>query len=844
MNPKYSSILGLKCYRNVLKIDEKIDLVSISTPARTVPQILRQCGEKGIGAAIVFSGGFKEAGKEGLKLYEELLQISEEFNIRLLGPNCFGVISPVNQLNISFSSQTIFSGKIAVISQSGAICVAILDWAIEQNVGFSHFISIGSMADVSFHQLIDYLGNDPDTDSILIYMESLADTRKFLSAARAFARNKPIIVLKTGVSIEGAKAAMSHTGSLAGNDEAFDAAFRRVGIIRVHTIMHLFDIAQALSMQGMPVGDRVAILTNAGGPGILATDYLVINNGTLAHLSGETLRKLDSFLPPIWSKANPIDITGNFTVETYKQSMEVCIADEEIDALIVMHAPTATADPKDVAKEVGKINQKSDKTLMAVWMGENEVIDARDLLEQEHVPVYRFPESAIHTFLKMRQYAKHIDAIYQAPPYPLKAHEPDTASAKEIINTAYRDKRRQLTEAETKKLLKLYGFPVTPFAVVDSKTKLRSALKEIRLPVAMKIVSPDIMHKTEAGGVKINIGTIAEAEKMFEEIMYAVRTHNKQARIDGILIESMAKHRYELILGSKKDPIFGPVVVFGRGGTEVEVYKDYRMAIPPIDMGIAKRMIRATKVFKVLNGFRGRPAVDLEYLQTMLTRFSRLLEDHPEILECDINPLQMDENGAVVLDAKILLEEKPPILASPYDHFSIAPVPRTWDLHTTTHAGYEITIRPIRAEDEAMEYEMIRHISRRSLYYRFFGYPPEFTHDFMSRFTNIDYNREMAFIAENQDERGKKHMLGVVRVVQDQEDGHGDLAIIVADPWHRKGIATTLLKHMILYAKNRQMPYLSALFMHSNQNLKQMLEKFDFKVKSLRDGFYQGTLQL
>jgi acetyltransferase len=836
--------LGLKCYSSIDKIRGDVELVAISTPARTVPEIIRACGEKGVKAAIVFSAGFKEGGREGMILYNELIRIAGLYNIRLIGPNCFGVISPVNKLNISFATQSIAPGKIAVISQSGAICVAILDWALEQNVGFSHFISIGSMADISFHQLIDYLGNDEETESILVYMESLSDTRAFLSAARAFARNKPIIVLKTGVSQEGAKAAMSHTGSLAGNDEVFDAAFRRVGIIRVHTIQHLFDIAQALSMQGMPKGAQVAILTNAGGPGILATDYLVINDGKLAKLSGDTMKKLDSFLPAIWSKGNPIDITGNFTIETYRKSMDVLIADPSIDAMIVMHAPTATADPSDIAAEVIEVNEETDKTILAVWMGEKNVIAARDLLEQKLVPVYRFPESAIHTFLKMRQYATNIEAIYQAPPYPKSLHEPDKKAAKKLIHKAYKEKRKTLTEAETKELLSIYGFPVLPFKLVKNLTQLRSSLKNIRFPIAMKIVSPDIMHKTESGGVKLNIQNLSDAEKMFEEIMYSVKSYDSAAHIDGVIIESMASHRYELIIGSKKDPIFGPVIVFGRGGTEVEVYKDYQMAIPPLDMGIAERMVKATKVYNVLKGFRGRPPVNLENLYTILTRFSRLLEDHPEIAEFDINPMQIDEDGMAVLDAKVLLEEKLTEVAFPDGHFAIAPVPRTWNKELKLKNDFPVLLRPIRAEDEAMEYEMIRHISRTSLYYRFFGYPPEFTHDFMSRFTNIDYDREMAFVAEHQDHLGQKHMLGVVRVVHDLEDNHGELAIIVADPWHRIGIASALLNHMVDYAKSRKMPYLNALFLHSNKNLKQMLEKFGFEVKSLEGEFYQGKLVL
>ncbi len=843
VNPKYKQLLNKDCYTSVLDIKEDVDLVVISTPARTVPAILKQSGEKGIRSAIVFSGGFKEVGEKGQALYNELLAVSKKYNIRILGPNCFGVISPVNRLNISFSAQTIFPGKIAVISQSGAICVAILDWALEQNVGFSHFISIGSTADISYEHLIDFLGKDENTESILVYMESLTDARKFLSAARAFARNKPIIVLKTGKSREGAMATMSHTGMLAGNDEVYDAAFRRVGIIRVHTIQELFDCAQALSMQGMPPGDRVAIVTNAGGPGILATDHLVMNNGVLAHLSGETIKELDAHLPAIWSRSNPVDITGNFTVQSYKQAMQACINDDNVDALIVVYVPTATADASEIANEVGKINERTDKTVMAVWMGEKEVLAARDLLEKLKVPVYRFPESAIQTFLKIRQYATHIAAIYKAPGHSSITTENRRQEASDIIEQAYNSGRRQLSEVETKRLLSCYGFPVLPFELVSSKDELREVCKSISFPIVMKIVSPEIMHKTEVGGVRVNIRSLAEAEEMYDEIMFGA-AQVPSANIQGILVESMSNHKYELIIGSKKDPVFGPVMIFGRGGTEVEVYKDYDMAIPPVDMGIAKRMVQSTRVYNVLKGFRGNPPVDLEHVYGLLTQFSRLLEDHPSILEFDINPLQADANGMAVLDAKVLLEPNLQNANETVTHFAIAPAPRSWNKEVELKSGLSILIRAIIAEDEAKEYKMIRHISRTSLYYRFFGYRPEITHDFISRFTNIDYDREMAFVAEHTDELNHKRLLGVVRVVYDEVDNHGELAIIVADPWHRMGIASALMNHILDFARSKEMPYVSIYFLESNHNLKHMLEGFGFTINLSQQGIYRGVLDI
>lgn len=658
INIKHEVIQGIRCYKSIESVGEKIDLAIIATPARTVSLILKECGEVGIQGVVIISAGFKEAGEEGNKMFQQILTTAKKYNIRIVGPNCVGFINPILGINASFLTKMPMLGNIAFISQSGALCASILDWAIDQNVGFSNFVSVGSMVDVDFADFINYFGTDKNTSCILIYMESLTNARKFMSAAQAFSKNKPIIVLKTGKSAAGAKAALSHTGSLAGNDAVFNAAFRRAGIIRVDTIAQLFHCAQSFSMQPRPKGNRLTIVTNAGGPGVLATDYLIENGGQIAELSKKSFQKLNEILPTHWSHNNPVDVLGDADSTTYINAVKVCFQDENTDAVLVILTTQDMTNPTHVAQELAAINTPKSKTILACWMGEQDVQEGRDILEKANIPHYRYPESAVDVFLKMYHSAHNLELLQETPPAIPVNFQPDKINAAKLLRSITTEGRYQLMEPEAKQLLEYYDIPIAPSKVVTSAKEAGSTAREIGFPVVMKIVSADIGHKTDVGGVVLNITSTKEAEQAYLSIIENVTIHLRGAKIKGVLVEEMIFNRFELLIGAKKDPIFGPVVVFGMGGVMVELLKDTNMGLPPLNMVLAQRIIENTKAYQMINGFRGMPKVDIEALQFLLVKFSYLLMDFPELKEIDINPFAVDENGGFALDAHIVLDEE------------------------------------------------------------------------------------------------------------------------------------------------------------------------------------------
>lgn len=844
VNPKHKEIQKIPCYESVKKIGMPVDLAVIATPAQAVPKVLEECGEVGIRGVVILSAGFKEAGEKGKELYQEILATAKKQHIRIIGPNCVGFVNPTLGINASFLSKMALPGKIAFISQSGALNASILDWAVEQNVGFSHFVSVGSMIDVDFADLIDYFGMDSHTSSILIYMESLTDARKFMSAARTFARNKPIIVLKAGKSGEGAKAALSHTGSLAGNDAVFDAAFRRAGIISVETIAQLFHCTQALAMQPRPKGNRLAIVTNAGGPGVLATDYLMANGGKTATLTNDTIQKLDKLLPAHWSHNNPVDVLGDANAETFKESVNICLQDEEVDAVLAIFTTQGVTDPTHAAKALAKLSSQNSKTIFACWMGEKDVQIGRDMLEIAGIPNYRYPESAVDVFLKMYHSSHNLELLQETPPSIPARFQPEKDKASNLINAIRNEGRYQLMESEAKQLLEMYHIPIAPHKVVGSSSEAAAAAEEIGFPVVMKIVSPDIGHKTEAGGVKLNIKSGAEAEAAFSTIMKNAIAYQPTARLGGVLIEKMINKRYELLIGAKKDPIFGPAVVFGMGGLTVELLKDTNMGLPPLNMALAKRVIENTKAYQLINGYRGMPKVDMEALQFLLVKFSYLLMDFPEIKEIDINPFAIDETGGFALDAHIVLDETINRQEQKqYEHLVISPYPDKYQKKIQMKDGIEVLLRPIRPEDEQLEAEMFEHLSKQSIYYRFMGARPKVSHDFLIRFTQIDYDREMAIIAEVDTPKGKK-MAGVARIVCDAWKETAEFAIVIADPWQGKGLGNQLTDFIIEIARDMGVQKIEALVFGANQVMLGMFEKRGFRIKEREYGEYFLELDL
>lgn len=831
VNRKGKELLGKKVYPSVSKLPEKVDLAVIVIPAKYVPQTVKECGEAGVGGLLIISAGFKEAGDAGEIMVEEILATCRKYDMRLVGPNCLGIINPKLGMNATFANRMALPGNIAFISQSGALCSSILDWACEQNVGFSHFVSIGSMIDIGFAELIDYFGSDPETSSILIYMESLTNAREFMSAARAFARSKPIIILKAGKSKDGTKAAMSHTGTLAGNDAAFDAAFKRAGCVRVDTISQLFGCAQALSMQPRPQGNRLAIVTNAGGPGVLSTDYLTTRGGELAKLSEKSIAKLDEALPEHWSHGNPVDVLGDASEVEYRKALEICLADPNVDGVLTVLTVQTITDAKATAKALVEVGKKTRKPVLAAWMGEADVWEAREILEKGKIPNYRFPESAVDVFLEMWQYSRNLELLYETPPEAPHRFAPRRDAAWHIIRTALMKGRKYLLENEAKELLGCYSLPVGDVKVAHSAKEAVNFAAEIGFPVVMKIISPDALHKTDVGGVRLNISSKKEAEAAYNEIIASVNKHKPDASIVGVLVEKMLKKRYELLIGAKKDPIFGPIIVFGQGGVAVEVVNDTNFGLPPLNIALARRIMHRTRIYKQLRGFRGIPGVDLNDLAFQLQKFAYILMDFPMVSEMDINPFLVDENGGVVVDARILLDEyQPREKKHPYKHLVISPYPEKYIKPVQLNDGREALLRPIRPEDEPMEAEMFKGLSDQSLYFRFFGYKPTVTHEFLSRLTHIDYDREMALIAEIEED-GKKHMAGVVRIVADAWGESAEYAILVADKWQNQGLGSRMTDYMLEIARDQGLITIYASVLRTNSHMIRMFKDRGFKLK-------------
>ncbi|HTX86630.1 MAG TPA: bifunctional acetate--CoA ligase family protein/GNAT family N-acetyltransferase [Candidatus Nanoarchaeia archaeon] len=857
VNLNRDSVQGIKAYPRIGDIPDKIDLAIIATPAPTVPAIVEECGQAGVSGIIIISSGFDEIGAKGHKMSEEILATAREYNMRVIGPNCLGFIRPSIHLNASFANKMALPGHIAFISQSGALCTAILDWSLKNNVGFSQFVSIGSNIDISFHDLIDYFGDDPNTDSILIYMESLTEARKFMSAARAFSRQKPIVVLKVGRTEAGSVAAKSHTGAITGNDAVYDAAFERAGIIRVDGALDLFHVAKMLAMQQRPADNRVAVITNAGGPGAIAADWLAIKGGRLAQLSRSTVTELKKFLPAAASTANPVDILGDADPHRYRQAVELCLADPNVDAALVILTPQEMTSPTDVARQIVSIKNKTGKTMFASWMGGDDVAEGREILEKGHIPIYRTPEEAVDIFMYVDSYRRRLEFLKETPGSVPHAFKPKTEKNRELVEKVIASGRVVMTEAEAKEMIANYGIPVAKNGTAKSAAEAGALAEKIGMPVVMKILSPDILHKTDIGGVKLNINSKSEAEKAFVEIMNGVKNFATGARrsgintprpsgtpldrgdyapkIDGIFIEAMTKKRYELLIGCKKDEIFGPAIVFGMGGVAVEVFRDTAVGLPPLNMSLALKMIQETKIYRLLEGYRGMPGVDIEAIQFLLYKFAYLVSDFPEIKELDINPFAVDENGGVVLDAKIILDEKVlGVRHAPYSHLVISPYPK--DFETTIMVkspkgkSTKVFVRPLRPEDEELVAGFFRHLTPASQKDRYLQVIKKIDHEFLLRFTQNDYDREIGLEAEI--DTGKKpQMVGAVRLICDPYNENAKLSVVLIDSWQGKGLGSQLVDHMLSIAKSRGIKKVWAEFFPTNKRIIKILEKRNFTIK-------------
>ncbi len=847
VNPNRPSVLGIRTYPNLAELPEKPDLVVVTTPAATVPGILRQAVDLGVTSGIVISAGFKEHGEAGMELERQIAKIIRG-KMRLIGPNCLGVMNPISGLNATFASAMARPGNVAFISQSGALCTAVLDWSLRELVGFSGFVSIGSMLDVDWGDLIDYFGHDTRTDSIVIYMESVGDASSFLSAAREVALSKPVIVIKAGRSAAAAKAAASHTGSLTGSDDVLDAAFRRVGVLRVESIADIFYMSEVLAKQPLPRGPRLAILTNAGGPGVLATDALVSRGGELAVLSPESLAAYDSFLPPHWSHNNPIDILGDAEPERYAKALDIAAKDPGTDGILVVMTPQGMTNPTQIAEQLRPYAASTGKPLLASWMGGADVAGGEEILNRAGIPTFPFPDTAVKAFNYMWRYAYNLKALYETP--SLRGEEPlDRARAERIVEGVREANRTLLTEFESKQLLSAYGIPAVRTEIAESAREAARIAGEIGYPVAVKLYSETITHKTDVGGVQLNLKSAEQVRIAFDEIHRLVEEKKGPGHFLGVTVQPMVKlDGYELIVGSSIDAQFGPVLLFGAGGQLVEVAKDSALALPPLNSTLARRMMEQTRIYTALKGVRGRPPVDLAALENLLVHFSELVVEQPWIKEIDINPLLASPEQLLALDARVVLheattaEEKLPRPA-------IRPYPTQYVGEWRMKDGTPVTIRPIRPEDEPLIIKFHEKLSERSVYMRYFQ-PMKLStrtaHERLTRICFIDYEREMALVAERSDPAGgEAKILGVARLSKIHGTDSAELAVVILDEFQHKGLGTELVRRSVAVSRAEGLKKVIANILPENFEMRAVCQRLGFSLEDqVEDGIVRGVLAL
>jgi acetyltransferase len=832
VNPNKESVMELKCYPDIGKVPERVDLAIIVTPAKTVPGLVEDCAKAGVGGIIIISAGFRETGAEGQKLEEEIKRIRAKHDIRILGPNCVGLIRPNIGLNATFLRDNPQPGQIAFVSQSGALGSAILNWAVSARIGFSMFASLGSTLDIDYGDMIDYLGEDRNTRSIILYMEDVRNAKKFMSAARGFARTKPIIVIKAGKYAAGAKAASSHTGALAGDYAVYDAAFKRAGVVMVDEISDLFNCAGVLDSRYLPAGPRIAIVTNAGGPAVLAADSIVSHGGEMAELSEETKRLMDANLPPYWSHGNPLDILGDADTKRYELAVKSCISDPNVDGLLVIYTPQGTTQPTNLAETVAKIAADRRKPMLTVWMGEESVREARQIFYKNDIPTYPTPEEAVRTYMYMYRYRRNLDLLYQTPEELPVDLSPPKSHLKLMIRRIKKEGRTALAQADADRFLDVYGIPRIKGRLAKHVDQALMVAAEIGYPVALKIASQDILHKTDVGGVIAGIDDSQKLRDQYQVLMERAHKAKPDARIEGVYVQKMVKGiDYELILGSKKDNDFGAVILFGMGGIWVELLSDVSIGLPPLNQALASRVMEETRIYRALSkGLRNKPPIDIRALEEVMVRFSNMIVDFPEIAEMDINPLAVSDGKLFVLDARIIIDTKIAESTETYPHLVIMPYPTKYVVAWRLKDGTDVTLRPIRPEDEPIELEFVRGLSTESSRFRFFQIIKDLPHDALVRFCNIDYDREIAFIAEIKEGDHKKE-IGVARLILEPNKTHGEFAVVVADEYQAQALGIKLVDMLIGFAREKGVETIYGIIMPENVKMIHLCEKLGFSTR-------------
>jgi acetyltransferase len=842
VNPFRQTVHGLPAYPSVSKIPCKIDLAVIATPARTVPQVAEECGKAGVAGIIIISAGFKEAGGDGASLEKQLLEHQKKYGMRIIGPNSFGVIRPKINLYATFADKQASPGKIAFISQSAALCASALDWASEAQVGFSAVVSTGSVLDVDLGDLIDYFGIDAQTKSILLYVESIKDGRKFMSAARGSARTKPIVLVKAGRFKESVGAALSHSGSLGGEDAVYDAAFRRAGIVRVESISDLFNCAEALAMQPNPTGPNLTIITNAGGPAIMATDHLIARDGKLAKLSNETVQALKSVLPSYCSIANPIDIYEEATPNRFRDVVEICLKDPYSNSFLVIYTPQGATKPVELAKIIVDLAKQTQKPILTALMSEDESCrKARRILQGNGVPSFTAPEEAISTFMYMYKYARNLELLYQTPE-ELPIEQPNYIPLKRILRQAFCEGRAILSLPESMRFLEAYKIPTVKTLVARTPEEAIALSSELGYPVAMKALSNEVSHKSKIGGVELNVCSPSETKSFFGELADRVKKCSA-AEFQGVTIQPMIRQKgHELIIGSKKDTQFGSVLLFGMGGTAAEFFKDVSIGFPPLNQTLARRLIEDTAIYKHASSV-GQP-LNVKLLEEILVKFSQLVTDFPEIKEIDVNPLIAGENGAVAVDARIIVDWDRMMreFADHRDHSLIASYPKKYVAVRRLKNGAQVSLRPIKPEDEGRFNEFLKSLSAETMRFRFFEIIKEVSHETLTWYCNLDYDRQIAIVAELQD--GKKPIIGAVRLIVEPGGKSGEFAVLVADKWQGLGLGSTFMDLLVEVGKDMRVDKISGYVSANNYKMLNMCRKKGFKVEPLDEETVQVSLFL
>ena len=842
VNPKYDTLAGYQVYRKIADLPQAPDLAIICTPPDTIPALIGQLGARGTKAAIVLTAGLGSlADVHSVK--QAMLSAAKPYLLRILGPNCVGLLVPSIGLNASFAHTGALPGKIAFLSQSGALVTGVLDWAKSRGIGFSKFVSLGDGADVDFGDLLDYLASDGDTRAILLYVEDIRFARKFMSAARAAARSKPVIVLKAGRAPEGAKAAASHTGALAGSDDVYDAAIRRAGMLRVYSTEELFGAVETLAHAQPFKGNCLTIMTNGGGPGVMATDALILAQGRLAALSPDTLRKLNEILPPTWSGANPVDIIGDAPVARYLQTLEILQQAPESDAILFIHAPTAIVSSAEIATALAAAlaaaaTQATTRSIVACWLGGDGVAQARQTFSNAGIPTYDTPEEAVRGFMQIVQYRRNQKLLMQVPPAAAIDLVSDRGAAQAVVRAALDEGRSMLSEDESKTLLAAYGIPVVETRRAATVEAALACAQQIGYPVALKILSPDISHKSDVGGVALDLETPQALQAAADGMQRRLRELVPDARLQGYTVQAMARRpgAHELIVGVSTDPIFGPVILFGQGGIAVEVTADRAIGLPPLNMTLARDMIARTRVSRLLAGYRNRPAADNDAICRTLIQISHLVIDIPELIELDINPLLADERGVVALDARVRVASALPGV----ERLAIRPYPEESE-QTILWQGQPLLLRPIKPEDAPQHLAFFNALDPEDVRYRVFTRMRELQPDQLARATQIDYDREMAFIATRETTPGEFETLGVVRVIADPDNVAAEFAIIVRSDIKGQGLGYILLDKIITYCRQRGTRRIVGEALAHNKGVIDLVRHFDFEVGASADA---GTVML